>query len=128
MIIEKTAKDNGLFGTIGFTKLKISCIIGVENFERLANQDIFVDLQVKYDISPCVESDTFEKAIDYVRLSQICTQLVQEGQYQLIETYAYEVLQHLHKNYPITNSKIRVEKPSAIPEATCSFVELERAS
>lgn len=38
--------------TVGFQGLKISCIIGILEHERLAAQDIFCDLQVDIDVSP----------------------------------------------------------------------------
>ncbi|MEM1282682.1 MAG: dihydroneopterin aldolase [Chlamydiota bacterium] len=124
---EKTTKDSILLGTIGFSKLKISCIIGVEEFERCVTQHIYVDLKIVYNISLCV-TDNFKNAIDYIQLANACEQIARQGKYQLIESYAYEVLEHLHNIYPIKSSKIRVEKPSAIPAANCSFVELEKIS
>jgi FolB domain-containing protein len=125
---EKRSFENAVNGTIGFKKLQISCIIGVEEHERVKEQDVFVDLKISYDISPCISNDTFIHAIDYVSLSETCTHLAQEGKFQLIETYAYQVLRCIHEKYPIKHAWILVEKPSAIPLAKCSFVELEMSS
>lgn len=126
MHIQQTANETKVLATIGFSKLIISCIIGVEEHERVQSQNVIVDLQVQYDVSSCVENDDFQKAIDYVQLSQHCIRLAQEGKYKLIETYAHDLLHRLHEIYPIHRSKVRVEKPSAIPGAACSFVELEK--
>lgn len=122
---ELTARPFCKIGSIGFNKLKIFCIIGVEKHEREEPQEIYVDLKVSYDLSACVEDDRMAEAIDYVSLARACSSIAKEGRFQLIETYAWSVLQHLRTHFPITHAWIRVEKPKAIERAACSFVEVE---
>ncbi len=118
-------KSTSAIGLIGFRKHKIHCIIGVNPEERINKQDLIVDLQVKADFASCSECDDFEKTVDYVKLTEICTQLAIEGKFQLIESYAHTVLQHVISQLGVLSATIRVEKPQAIPTADCSFVELE---
>lgn len=120
--------NSGFLAEIGFRKLKIHCIIGVEKFERVKPQDIYVDLKVSYDISSCIKDDQVAHAIDYVALAEVCSDIAKEGGFHLIETYAWHVLQYLRSHFPIKHAWIQVKKPMAIKLAACSFVELEISS
>lgn len=116
--------DN-LLASIGFDHLEISCIIGVEDHERKQEQKIYIDLSVTYDITQCSLEDSISDAIDYVTLSNICINIAQEGKFLLIETFAHRVLHYLKMHFPIEKAKIVVKKPSAIPSANYSYVEIE---
>jgi dihydroneopterin aldolase len=112
-------------GLIGFENLHIDCIIGVHPEERVNEQTIFVDLKLKIDISKCIHSDCVTDTVDYVKLSQICTDLAKTNKFNLIETYASKVLAEIFNAYPITWGWIKVRKPKAIPQSEGAAVEIE---
>jgi len=114
-----------MIGSIGFKKLKIQCIIGVNPEERITEQYIYVDLKVKADFTNCADTDKFSDTVDYVRLSEICIDFAQIRKYQLLEKYASDVLKYLIAEFPVVSAWIRIEKPQAILSAECSYVELE---
>ena len=115
-----------MIGQIGFENLKISCIIGMGEEERREEQPIFVDLKVGVDISKSVKTDKLEDTVDYVAMAQVCTELALQKQYQLLETYAAEVLKALFDGFDIQEAWIKVKKPEALPTAAYSVVELSR--
>ena len=52
------------------TKIKInnakySCIVGINEEEKSIKRDIFIDLELKYDIIQSVVTDNLEYTIDY---------------------------------------------------------------
>jgi dihydroneopterin aldolase len=113
-------------GIIGFENFQVDCIIGIYPEERLEKQTIFVDLKVEVDISNCIHSDNINEAIDYVKLTHLCKDLAQAHQFNLMETYASQVLQEIFRNYPASWVWIKVKKPKAIPQADFAIVEIEK--
>ena len=110
-------------GIIGFKNHKINCIIGVYPQERTKHQEILVDLSVVAQFG----GDKLGETVDYEKLSQVCTELAQKNQYQLIETFGADVLKEISNNFPIQSATIRVKKPEALASADYTFVELKWA-
>jgi FolB domain-containing protein len=110
---------------IGFEHFKICCIIGCNAEERNVAQEIFVDLRLRADISRCAKSDHLQDAVDYVPLSQLCTDLAQKGQYRLMESLAADILAAILRIEAIEWAWIRIKKPKALSEALYASVELE---
>jgi dihydroneopterin aldolase len=111
-------------GTIGFNQHKIQCIIGVLPFERQDKQEILVDLKVVADFSRCAKTDSLDDTINYVAMAELCTRLAQSNHYQLLETFACEVLQKLFDQFPIQWAWIRIQKMAALSSGY-AYVELE---
>ncbi|MEC7840484.1 MAG: dihydroneopterin aldolase [Chlamydiota bacterium] len=117
-----------MIGAIGFDKLKIRCIIGVNPEERVVEQEIFVCLRVRFDFSKASASDCISDSVDYVRLSQICTDLALSNRYQLLEKFAVDILERVFSEFPVISAWVRIEKPQAIASADHACVELERVA
>jgi dihydroneopterin aldolase len=114
-------------GIIGFTQLKIPCVVGVHPSERLKEQDLFVDLSVKVPMDACAKKDSLEKTVDYSLLANAISKLAVLRKYKLLETFAVEALALIFKKWPqVSWAKIHIYKPSAIPGAHNAFVFLER--
>lgn len=115
-----------MLGTIKIEKQKVCCIIGILEQERKEPQDIFIDLEMKSDFTSCVHSESVEDTVDYVRVVDICKSLATKGKYQLIETYAHQLLETLFDTFDIFWAKVEVRKPQALSEADCAAVILEK--
>lgn len=112
-----------MLGILGLENYKIRCIIGVHPFERTHEQDIYIDLKVEANMAACVESDQIYDTVCYAQLAKICADIAWEGQFQLLEAYANEVLSTLMENFSINWAWIRVKKP--VPDMSGSFVMIE---
>ena len=112
-------------GIIGFEDYAVSCIIGVFEEERKQEQIILVDLKVQVDIAKGVKSDSFQEAYDYVQLANLCTEMAQKHKFNLLETLAYHILEKLNQDPQVFWAWIKIKKPSAIPLAKHTFIELE---
>lgn len=117
-----------MLGMIGFEAHSIRCTIGCEAEEQQKEQEIFVDLKVKTDLTLGIQSDEIANTLSYVSLSNICTEIATNKHYHLIETYAYTVMQKILKEHKVAWIWIRVRKPKALPNAQCAFVELTGGS
>lgn len=115
-----------MIGIIGVCEHRITCIIGINQDERIKEQDILIDLKVKVDFSKCVNSGVIADTIDYVAMAEMCTQLAHTKKYYLLEALAHDILQGLIEKYQAQWAWVRIKKPQAIPTAQYAMVELER--
>ena len=116
-----------MIGTTGCRGLRIDCVVGVYPHERGQTQPIVIDIELDYDFATAASSDTVSDAVDYDRVVQGVTELVQRRKFQLIETMAEETADLLLERHgSVTTLRLEIRKPNAIPNAECSFVRLER--
>ncbi len=116
-----------MIGTTGCRGLRIDCVVGVYPHEREQTQPIVIDIELDYDFATAASSDTVSDAVDYDRVVQGVTELVQRRKFQLIETMAEETADLLlERHASVTTVRLEIRKPNAIPNAECSFVRLAR--
>ncbi len=114
------------FGVIGIHQHQINCIVGIYSEERQQEQTLFVDAKIKLNLSRCLASGQMQDTVDYVLLAQLCTQLAQQNQYLLLETFASDILNQCLERFNAVWAWVRIQKPAAIPTAAYAYVELER--
>ncbi len=90
-----------VYGTIGFTDIKVTCIIGELPEERIHPQEIIIDFRVAVDFSKCHERDDLEDAVDYTLLVHSLREVAQEGKYRLIETLAWNICNHFQTTFHV---------------------------
>ncbi len=113
------------FGIVGFEDLLVRCIIGINPEERVMEQEILINLQVESDLSLVASADDLSNAICYASLAAFCTEQARKGQYHMVETLAYELVQKLKEHFQLSWVRVVIKKPSAILTASFAFVELE---
>lgn len=114
-----------MFGMIGFENHRILCIIGVNEHERLQEQEILLDLQLKTDLERVAATDDLSQALCYAEIADFCTQVAQQGKYHMLETLAVELVHQLAKQFQLSWIKVVIKKPSALATASFAFVTLE---
>lgn len=112
-------------GIIGLEQYRISCIIGVEPNERIAEQEIYVDLKVRNCFALCASTDHIKDTIDYELLAEVCSNLAKSKKYKLLETFAYDVMQKLIHEFHVEWAWIKIWKPKALCSVDYTYVELE---
>jgi dihydroneopterin aldolase len=113
-------------GTIGISDLKVNCIIGIYPHERKVNQDLFLDITIKYDFQNARKTENVNDTIDYANLAEMVTNLGIKKQYQLIETFAEDAADLVLNNFSVNEISIKIKKPGAIKNAAYPFVEITR--
>ncbi len=117
-----------MIGTTGCRGLRIECVVGVYPHEREQPQPIVIDIELDYDFATAASSDAVSDAVDYDRVVAEVTDLLQRGQFQLIETMAEETAGLLlERHASATTVRLEIRKPNAIPNAEWSFARLERS-
>ena len=116
-----------MIGTIGITALQVECIVGIYPHERANVQTVILDIELDSDFEPAATSDTIGDAVDYDQVTARTTELIQTGKFQLIETMAERVAAMLLDRLPaVSNVRLSIRKPAAVPAAAASFVRVER--
>ena len=110
--------------TLFIKNLTVTCIIGVNPYEREHEQEIRMQLFLWTDIAKAIHSDHLEDTLDYSTIYKEVVNRVEHSRFYLIERLAYEVaticLQH-----PLTlKVKVVLEKTEALEKAESSGIEL----
>ena len=103
---------------IGFSTLKVHCSVGIHAHEKKQQQDIFISLKVR--------PSNISEMVDYSALAELCATRALQQHYDLIESLAIVLVDAIFDHFPCAHAWIRIEKPGAIPQARCAFVEYER--
>lgn len=104
--------------TIFVKGIAVEAIIGIYEHERTQPQRVVVDLELGTDISAAVGSEKIEDALDYESLTNSVETFLRNSDYQLIETLAEELAEHI-LGFPKVNSvKLTLHKPDALENAS----------
>ena len=106
--------------------LKISCIIGIWDWERAAKQNVVIDLDMACDVAGAAASDNIKDAVDYKAVAKRMQEFVGNSSYQLVETMAEEVAQLLIREFGLGWVRVRVNKKGAVRGAGDVGVVIER--
>jgi len=106
--------------------LKISCIIGIFPWERKKKQDVLLDLSFPTDIRKGARRDRIEDALDYKKIAKATIAFVEKSSYQLVETLAEKLGDHLLGKFGLQGVFLRVSKPGAIRGSQNVGVEITR--
>ncbi len=107
---------------IGITKLSIQCIIGCYPEERQQPQPLFIDVQMHIRLEKC--GDDVQSTVDYALVARLIQDVAVQGAFFLLETLARHIGEAICRTFPaVQNVWIRIEKPQALPQAACAFVE-----
>lgn len=107
--------------------LYIDTIIGVYEWERNTHQTLRFDLEMDFDIRPAARSDAINDTLDYGAISQDIVSFVENSRYQLIETLAETLAEHLLSRFAIPRLKMTLTKPVALHGHNRAQIVIERS-
>ena len=111
---------------IAIKNLRINCIIGCNQEERVKPQDVLVTVRLSCDCRPAGRSDRLEDTINYDQLARQFTQIACEGKFQLIETLAEGIAALCLEDRRVQQVEVTVEKPGALPMSDGAYVTITR--
>jgi dihydroneopterin aldolase len=97
--------------------LQAQSVIGVYAWEREIRQTLVLDLEMASDTACAAASDQIADALDYAAISSRVISLVEESEYQLIESLAEEVARMVLKDFGVSWLRLRLSKPGAVAAA-----------
>lgn len=106
--------------------LVVETLIGVHDYERRAPRALELDLELPCDAAAAAESDRLAAALDYDRLAAEVRTFAEEARFQLIETFADRLAEHLLSRLALPWIRIEVRKPGAVSGCRAVGVRIER--
>jgi len=100
-------------GKIIITGLEVFAYHGCTPEEKERGQDFLIDLEVEYDFSPAIAEDDLGRAVDYDALASAVHELASEERYDLLESLAARIGEHILDSTPAERVLVRVHKPDA---------------
>jgi 2-amino-4-hydroxy-6-hydroxymethyldihydropteridine diphosphokinase len=110
------------------TGLRIPCIIGIFDWERRRKQDILLDMEFPADIRRAARRDHIRHAVDYKKIAKAAIAFVKKSRFNLVETLAQKLANHLLDRFQLGEIFLRVSKPGAIRGSKNVGVEITRRS
>ncbi|MBI2981361.1 MAG: dihydroneopterin aldolase [Deltaproteobacteria bacterium] len=104
--------------------LRFRTIIGTHDRERKVEQEIVIQIEAEIDGAKAARTDKLQDALNYKKLTDEITKLVESSQFFLIEKMAQVILALLMKNKKVIHAKVEIEKPGALDTADSVSIEL----
>lgn len=111
---------------IKINDLSVRTIIGTEDYEREARQEVIVNVTLFTDVSEAGNTDELTNTVDYSELKNEIHEMTVESEFKLIESLAEEIAR-IALAYPgVVRTKVSVQKPSALRFTRSAEVEIVR--
>ena len=98
---------------------------GVSDEERAEPQPFEVDVELYLDLQPAGIDDDLQKTVDYSQVFELCRELVEATNFQLLETIAEGIAHEILVAHPVTEVVVRVRKLHVPVSGTLDHAEVE---
>ena len=115
------------FDQIHIHDLAFRCILGINDEERRIKQDVVVNLTLWADLNDACESDNIEDTIDYKALKKTILSMAENSSFYLIEALAHTIAGICLSDRRVVQTRVAVEKPTALRFARSVGVEITRS-
>lgn len=106
--------------------LKVETVIGVYDWERTIRQNLWLDLMLEYDCAPAGKSDDLALALDYDALSRHIRSWAAEQSFQLIESFAEQLCDQVHRFAGVRSIDLRINKKGAVADCDGVGIHIQR--
>ncbi len=106
--------------------LLLRCIIGINDTERKAKQDVLINIVMWTDIRAAAARDDIRETVNYRTVTKQIVEHVEGSQYFLVETLAERIADICLQDPRVSRVRVSVEKPGALRFARSVGVRIER--
>ena len=99
---------------IEIKNLRLRTIIGFNDWEREKPQDVVISIKLTYNAQKAIQGDDVTYAVDYKTITKAIIQKVEEAQFNLLESLANMVYEHVHSYKGVNTVEVTVEKPHCL--------------
>ena len=110
--------------TINISNLRLRTFIGFNPEEKSKQQDVIINLEIRYCADSAFSSDMEEDALNYKIITKRMIRHVESGRFQLLEKLAADLLTIASESERVNFAEIRVDKPHALRFADSVSVTL----
>jgi D-erythro-7,8-dihydroneopterin triphosphate epimerase len=106
--------------------LLLRAVLGINDAERTAAQDVLIGMTLEVDTAAAGRSDDIADAVNYRTITKRVIEHVQSSQYYLVERMAAAVAEICLDDPRVEGVRVRVDKPGALRYARTVGVEIHR--
>ncbi|MFT5224801.1 MAG: D-erythro-7,8-dihydroneopterin triphosphate epimerase [Polaribacter sp.] len=121
------AKDNILKvseACINICNLRLRTYIGFNPEEKAKQQDVVINIQIRYSADLAFDSDDEEDALNYKTITKSMILHTEHGRFHLLEKLAADLLAIATESKRVSFAEIKVDKPHALRFADSVSVTL----
>ena len=110
---------------IRIKNLRLRTVVGTNEWEREAPQDVTINVEMEFDGSTVARTDRIEDTIDYKAVKRRIIDVVEGSSYYLLDKLANRILETVMEEEKVQRATVEVDKPHALRFAdsvsvTCS--------
>jgi len=113
---------------IFITDLRADAIIGIYDRERSIKQTLSIDLELEASVSEAAKTDNVESTFNYKLLSKRVEAVIEQSEFQLIETLAEHLAQLIISEFSVPWLKLTLHKVGALSNSGDVGVRIIRQS
>ena len=83
-------------------------------YARLVKQDVIINIEMEFDGAEAIEKDEIEYTIDYKSITKKIISEIEEGNYNLIEKIAGDVMRIVIEDGRVLKATVKIDKPGAV--------------
>jgi dihydroneopterin aldolase len=126
-IATKTQYNHTMTDQIFLHGLTIPARIGVFAHEKIAPQDIRLDIELTVDLRPAAQSDTLDDTLDYAALAKQLAAHCLAQHIELVEALAQQLADICLHDKRVQQVHLTLGKPHALANAASVGVRITRA-
>jgi len=111
--------------TIRIRNLRLRTFIGFNPEEMSKQQDVVINIEIRYTVPEAALQDQVEGALDYKILTKRVIRHVEDGRFLLLEKLVSDVLGICSEHPSIRDASVTVDKPHALRFADSVSLTLE---
>jgi D-erythro-7,8-dihydroneopterin triphosphate epimerase len=111
---------------IKIQNLRLRTLIGFNDEEKTKQQDVVINIEIKYRISEAALNDQIEHALNYKTITKSVIQHVEQGQFLLLEKLVSDIVKISGEHPDVAYTKVTVDKPHALRFADSVSLTLEQ--
>ncbi len=115
-----------ILDTIYINDLKVNCIIGVFENERIKKQPVIINIALSVDTQKAASSDDLNDTVSYHDIYLSVNEMVKKSKFNLIEKLAQEITNICLEDKRVEEVMVRVEKTNAVKFGKSSAIEIRR--
>ncbi|MBM3959246.1 MAG: dihydroneopterin aldolase [SAR202 cluster bacterium] len=106
--------------------LRLNCIIGLNEWERLVQQEVLIDITLHVDTRKAGESDDVSDTVNYRTVAKKVIEHVTGSRYKLVEALAENIARLSLEEPGAVAVEVSVRKPGAVRNADAVGVDITR--
>lgn len=99
---------------IRIKNLRLRTIIGINDWERNATQDVIVNVDIVFDGSQVAETGHIDDTVDYKQIKKKIIKQIESSKFYLLDKLASHVLGIIMEEEKVIRAAVEIDKPHAL--------------